>query len=163
MEMALSFVGNEDPKIRTEALKILLAEDHRVGQAERYLERALYDEDPRVAGFAIGQARTRPTPEVVGLLGGYASNERKESDDDLRVRAIGVLGSVGTPQARDLLIDLLRKQRVALFVKQVRIARALEEALSRIGDEQSTAAVRRWRCSPARWISLLLVQGKVER
>ena len=39
---------------------------------------------------------------------------------------------------------------------------AMEEALTQIGDDVSMAAVHAWRRSPARWISLLLVQGKVE-
>ena len=69
----------------------------------------------------------------------------------------------GRPDApRDILVSLLSGRKLALWVKQVRISQALEEALVQIGDEASLAAVQTWRRSPARWISLLLVQGRVE-
>ncbi len=163
VDLALTFVGNEDPRIRTEALRVLLAADDRPGQAERYIERGLFDEAPSVIAFTLGQARARRSPEVTALLGAFVSGEREARDDELRIRAISILGSFGTPAARDILVPLLAGRKVALFVAQVRIAQALEEALVKIGDEAAMAAVKKWRRSPARWISILLVKGKVEK
>jgi hypothetical protein len=162
VEMAVSFVGSEDPRIRIEALRVLLAEDDRPGQAERYIERGLFDESVAVAGATLGLARQRCTPAVTAMLGSLVREERGARDDELRIRAIHALGGFATPDARDILIAGLSAQKIAFFVGQVRIACALEESLARVGDEVSTAALKRWRRSPARWISLLLVQGRVK-
>jgi hypothetical protein len=66
-------------------------------------------------------------------------------------------------EARDILIPMLSETKVSLWVKQVEISRALEEALELIGDPQALAAVSSWRCSPRRWVSLLLVKGTVQK
>lgn len=161
VELALTFVGTEDPRLRVEAFRILMAEDDRPGQFERYLERAVADESSRVGGYALAQARLRAGPEVTQIL---ASFLRKDViDEELRLKAIAILGTFKTPEARDLLIAMLSRRRLAIWVKQVKIVNALEEALLQIGDDACMKAIKSWRRSPFRWISMLLVQGKVEK
>jgi hypothetical protein len=162
VEMALTFVGNEDEKVRAEAYRLLLDEDHKPGQAERYLEHALADASPRVTSLALARARQRGGSAVTAMLGRFL---REESgwDADLRVKAIGILGGFRSIEARDILIPMLSARKISLWVKQVEVSRALEQALEAIGDPASLSAVSSWRRSPTRWVSMLLVKGTVQK
>lgn len=160
VELALTFMGNEDPRVRIEAFRILLADDQRPGQFERYLERALADDSSRVAGFGLAQVRGRTGSEVTQILAAFL---KRGADDELRLKAISILGALKTPEGRDVLVAMLARRKIVLWVKQVKVVNALEEALVQIGDDVAQRAVRSWRRSPARWLSLLLVQGKVEK
>jgi hypothetical protein len=160
--MAQTFMGNEDEKVRTEAYRILLSEDSKPGQAERYLEHALADASPRVVNLALARARQRGSSAVTALLGGFL-REDSAWNADLRIKAIGILGSFRTVEARDILIPLLSTRKISLWVNQVEVSRALEEALEAIGDPPSLAALSAWRRSPKRWVSLLLVKGTTQQ
>lgn len=163
VELALTFVGNQDPRVRVEALRLLLALDDREGQMARYLERALGDESARVVAFAINHARQRGGPDLIYLLGAFLRSDKKAAQDqDLRVQAISTLASFRAPQSRDILIGQLAARKVAFSVKEERVSTALEEALVAIGDEASLKAVRAWRHSLSRWLTVLLVRGKVK-
>ena len=163
VDLALTFVGNEDTRIRVDTLRVLIACDNRPGQAFRYLERAMADENPRVVAFAIAQARQSGGSDMTYLLGTFLNSEARSAGDyDLRVQAIWALAAFRSPEARDILISILSGRKIALWVKDQRISEALEGALVQIGDAASEAAVRRWRISPSRWLSMLLVSGKVK-
>jgi HEAT repeat protein len=162
VELALSFVGNEDPRVRVEAVRLLLALDDREGQVPRYIEKALLDESPRVVGFAIKEARQRGGPDMTYLLAAFLKADTGRDMTELRVQAIAALASFRTVPARDALIAFLRSRKVAFSVKAERISSALEEALVAIGDDESVKAVRLWRRSLARWLTVLLVRGKVK-
>jgi hypothetical protein len=163
VDLAMTFVGNEDARIRVDALRVLIACDSRPGQAFRYLERAVADESPRVVAFAVSQARQTGGSDMTYLLGTFLNTEARNANDyDLRVQTIWALAAFRTPEARDILINMLSRRKIALWVNDQRISDALEGALVQIGDAVSEAAVRRWRISPSRWISMLLVSGKVK-
>jgi len=162
VEMALTFVGNEDEKVRTEAYRVLFAHDHKPGQAERYLEHALADASSRVASLALVCARQRGGPQVTAILGKFL-REDSGWGGELRIEAIGILGAFRTVEARDILIPMLSSMKISFWVKQVEVASALEQALESIGDRPSLATVAAWRRSPRRWVSLLLVKGTVQQ
>jgi hypothetical protein len=161
VEMALTFVGNEDDRVRAEAYRVLLDEDRKPGQAERYLEHALTDASARVTSLALARARQRGGSAVTAMLGGFL-REDSVWDAELRIKAIGILGGFRTIEARDILIPMLSERKISLWVKQVEISSALEQALEAIGDPPSLAAVSAWRRSPKRWVSMLLVKGIVQ-
>jgi hypothetical protein len=162
IEIALTFVGNDDPRVRIEAYRVLLATDQREGQAVRYLGKSLSDESPRVVAFAVGQARHRGGPEMTGLLGAYLRRELGGADDaEVQAQAIASLASFATSERRAILIELLRTRKVAYKIKEMRVITALEESLTLDGDEASLRAVRSWRRSFKRWLSVLLVHGRV--
>jgi len=162
VEMALTFVGNEDEKVRAEAYRVLFDEDAKPGQTERYLEHALSDASPRVTSLALARARQRGGASIAAMLGRFL-REDSGWDAELRIRAIGVLGGFRSIEARDILIPMLSARKISLWVKQVEISRALEQALEAIGDPPSLAAVSAWRRSPTRWVSMLLVKGTVQK
>lgn len=163
VELALTFVGNEDPRVRIEALRVLMATDRREGQIVRYLERAFADRSHRVTAFAVAQARQRGGPEMTVLLGAFLRGGTGGSrDDEVQAQAIAVLAATKTPEARDILAALLASRKVMFSVKEMRIATALEDALEQIGDETALRGVGAWRRSFTRWISMLLVKGRVK-
>jgi hypothetical protein len=163
LDLALTFLGNEDARVRLEAYRVLLIADQRPAQVERYIERGLADESSKVVGFVIAQAKLRAVPEIAALLGAYLSRPSRQREEDLSLRAIGALAAYRTDQSRDILIGLLKARKITFWVKEVRVNTALEEALTQIGDGPATEAVKEWRRSAARWISMLLVQGKVKK
>ena len=69
------------------------------------------------------------------------------------------VGGFGALQA----LALLKKRKITFWIKEFTLTNALEAALVQIGDVESLDAVKVWRRSPARWISMLLVHGKVEK
>ena len=163
IELALTFVGNEDARVRVEALRLLLALEDRPEQQTRYIEKGLGDDSPRVVAFAIGQARQRTGPDSTYLLGAFLRSEQTAAQEhDLRAAAISALASFRTIPARDLLVGLLAKRKVSFSVKEERVSAALEEGLLAIGDEVSLKAVKAWRHSLSRWLTVLLVRGKVK-
>ena len=163
VELAQTFLGNEDPRIRMESYRVLLIADQRPGQAERYIDRGLADESAKVVGFVIAHARLRQGPEVTTLLGAYLARPSRRQEEELSLRGISALSAFHTEQARDILIGLLKNRKITFWVKDVRVTNALEEALTQFGDDKALGAVKEWHRSLARWISLLLVQGKVKK
>jgi len=162
VEMALTFVGNEDDRVRAEAYRVLFDEDQKPGQAERYLEHALADVSPRVTSLALARARQRGGSAVTAMLGRFL---RQDSgwNAELRIKAIGILGGFRTIEAREILIPMLSARKITLWVTQVEVSRALEQALEMIGDPPSLATLSAWRRSPRRWVSMLLVKGTVQK
>ena len=65
-------------------------------------------------------------------------------DDESRLAVVD-LGSFRTVEARDILIPLLTTRKISLWVNQVEVSRALEEALEAVGDPSSCAALAAWR------------------
>lgn len=157
VELATTFLGNKDPDVRLQALRILFEAEPKEGSFERCLERALRDAEPRVVGFGLAQARRRVRPETVRLVGEYLDGRLGgASPVDLQLEAVEWLAEAGSREARDALAQVLAGRGLTLRAGARGVSREIASTLDRIGDETAVAACRRWRRSPAGLLSRLL-------
>lgn len=161
-EMLLTFVGNKDPLIRLEAFRFLLAGGPAGAPFLRLAAKALSDSDPAVVRLGIERARAAGVASTRMLADFLSTWLAGGADPSLGKLAIEALAALPGPQGRDSLARQLAARRTALSMAAVRRSMALEAGLLLVGDEESIAAVRSFRRSPAGWLSMLLPEEKSE-
>jgi hypothetical protein len=152
-------------RVRREALVILcgLDPDHCIA---RYIEPALGDESLRVVNTALRRLAALETRESVTSLGAYVAGEISGSwlSDEAMSLATSLLAALGNPGIEEISsrLDALRLDlSPAMGLRGHCLAEALE------GKQHDSARARislkRWRRSPARWISGLSLRTKKRR
>jgi len=98
---AAPFAAHEDPRVRREALKLMLKLPE---ERERALLGALRDSDPRTARLALSAAFENCPLSALPVIAGIARDP--EAASELRVLAIKVLGRASSPTALIALLGL---------------------------------------------------------
>jgi hypothetical protein len=94
------YTGADDPRVRREAIKLLL---RLVGHRDEAINIAVGDDDDAIVRMGLGAALDGCPPAAVGRVR-MLLNDRKLSSE-LRVLAIRVIGTVRTAAARDWLVN----------------------------------------------------------
>ena len=158
LAVARSLSSHPDATVRIEALRTLLALDRGDSAFLRNVEIALGDADRRVGRFVLGFIRERVDEPACQLLSRYVHGEFGLDDLDQRNEALELLGSRGTPAARDALIGILLSKRLGFSGPDLALRLGAERALGARRDAESTRALARWRRRPARWLSRLVAR-----
>jgi hypothetical protein len=106
---AMPYLQHEDPRVRREALPLVLADPD---QRDRGLALGLADPDDQVCRTAVAALR-RPVPDplVPTLIKRIVTRDR---DPAVRARAIRALADARTPLVRDTLLELVSEGRSLL-------------------------------------------------
>jgi hypothetical protein len=130
------FVRHPDPRVRREAIRMLL----RVpGGRAHALRAALADPDPGVVQLGLGAALDECPAALAPVVARHALNEGAESH--LRARAARVLGTMDEPRALDALVRVAAPARTILG--RPRLAARAPEVVAAIA-----ALHARWRGHP---------------
>jgi hypothetical protein len=106
---AMPYLQHEDPRVRREALPLVLADP---GQRDRGLALGLADPDEQVCRAAVAALRHPvPDPLVPTILKRIVTRDREPT---LRARAIRALTDARTPLVRDALLELVTEGRSLL-------------------------------------------------
>jgi hypothetical protein len=158
-DLAASFVGNRDPLVRAEALKVAIRSESRPAHLSRWLERALGDPDATVVSAGMDELESKRPASGPALLRDFIRAATGTADSTPLVdRAIALLGRLGTPDARRALADLLDERRKRLGVQAVRLSMRIARVLDSFPDtdEATDAALRRFDRSTAGWFAWVL-------
>ena len=131
-----SLTGHRDSRVRWQALKLQLGIP---GEHDAALETGLADSDERVVRLALTAAQQFCPEAIVPAVAHRAMDPAMSSD--VRVLAIRVLGTAGTPLARDTLVQMTSGGRSFLGVEK--LARKSPELLAALG-----ALAASWREDP---------------
>ena len=106
---AMPYLQHEDPRVRREALPLVLADPD---QRDRGLALGLADADEQVCRAAVA-ALTRPVPDplIPTIVKRIVTRDR---DPAVRARAIRALTDASTPLVRDTLMELVSEGRSLL-------------------------------------------------
>lgn len=155
-DVGFTFLADEDPAVRLDAVRWLTAIRLSTVRFETALRRALEDGDPRVTSAAVEAAARRTPPVGLRALAAFIDAADSSAHEHAQQRAATVLARAGTPETRALLVSTLAGRGRRLDAPSRRVSRALTQALERLGGEQETAAARAWRRSPAGMLSRMM-------
>jgi hypothetical protein len=99
------FLQHRDPRVRREAIRILLRD---VAKRERAVCHALADEDPRTVQLGLNAALEQCPETAIPLV---VSRTGSDVPADLRTLAIRVLGNSGQRTALDTLLRIVERRR----------------------------------------------------
>jgi hypothetical protein len=154
-----SFVGSDDPLVRLDAYRALFAHTEPA-KAQRAIEKALADPEPRVAAFAVEEAERRGGPALTKALGRFAASRvGPAAAAEARRRSVEALAKMGSDEARQELGAIVAARCWTFSLREIRIARLAAEALEASGDPAGLAAARRWRRFPAGWLASIVGRG----
>ncbi len=124
------FIHNRDPRVRREALRIMMIDpDTR----ERAVCHALADEDPRTVRLGLNAALEHCPDAALSLI---VARTSPETPEDLRVLAIRALGNSRQRSALETLLELARPRRGFFRTRRPKSPEYLAalEALHRFAD-----------------------------
>lgn len=100
-----AYAHDPDPRVRVEAFKVAL---EVWPDPDAVVRTALADDDERVIGLAVAAAERAPPEGADEHLVRHARNPRLA--DSLRTAAVRALGLVGSAEARQTCVDLVRRR-----------------------------------------------------
>ncbi len=158
-EAARLCLADDDPALRLDALRALLAFETNPTRWEAIARRGLEDSDPRVLHLAVDEAARRPRPGV-RLLIDFLDHRTSPAAVSAQHHAILVLAAAGGREAREGLRALLVAHRTRFDAASRDVAAAIAAALVVEGGPDDVAAARAWRRSPAGWVAWLVGAGR---
>jgi hypothetical protein len=116
--------AGEDPRVRKEAIKLMLLGTQRPELRPQAIMRSLADEDDGIMRIGLAAALEGCPPNIEPLLAKHAEHD----DVEVRVLAIRVLATLRTKRARDLLLaEVLAKKQ---WWRRVRLNQPTPEMLA---------------------------------
>jgi hypothetical protein len=123
---AHDYLGNSDPLVRREAVKLLLRDAAARGEA---IMRALEDNDNRVVFDGLTAAQEKCPPPAIGLI--KHRIERGELDSQLRTMGIRIVGQQRTKEILSWFLDLVVTE--ATWNRRPKLRASTPEMLAALG------------------------------
>lgn len=158
-EAAQLFLGDEDPLLRLEAYRVLFAAHVNTPRWKSAVQKGLEDTDARVLHLSIDEAGSR-TRVGVWPLAAFLDRRGTAAVAAAHLRAVGVLAAMDAREARQALRAALAARRMRWDAASRRVAAAIADALAPGGSHDDEVAIRRWRRSPAGWLTWLFGRGR---
>jgi hypothetical protein len=155
-EVALIFVGDNDPGVRLDSYRLLLAGSLTPARFESLVRRALDDVSPRIIDLALGQLEKRSPMPGARALGEFLSDASAARWERQQRRAVELLARSGDAAACAALATSLDTRHRRFDAPSRRVSLAMATALGGCEDAVAQAASRAYRRSPAGMLGRLL-------